>query len=160
MKLSFKLVQTPAGSRIVLGGAINEDVKSLLAANESQMAPNITVDFADVSFINSCGTRDWALFIHRTSHRASFVYENCTEDVIMQINMVPEFAGNAAIKSVNRTFECESCKTKETLHLVAGTDFEMGKIPHARDVPCRSCGKATEAMEDDEEFFQFLLKSA
>jgi len=155
LKPSLSIKEEEGETRVIVGPVINEDMRALMAANEMRLGKKIVFDFSEVQMINSVGVRDWCLFMARLNS-AEVSYENCSEAVILEINMVCSFKGKAIIKSINREYECLDCRTKAIVHLNAGTDFDRGKLPEPQAVSCERCGKGSTPVTADDELFLFL----
>ena len=51
------------------------------------------------------------------SKNPEIIFEQCTPEVVMQINMIPSFKGSAKVKSVYGNFVCDECEVKRrTIH--------------------------------------------
>lgn len=141
---------------IYLSGDINEDAEHALDRLKSELAPKCIFNLKEVTSINSCGVRTWINFIRDTQKERSFILEECTPEVVSQINMIPNFKGQAKIHSVYASYVCDNCDIQK-LHL-----FEEGKnLPtklndKLAEVNCDKCHEAMEMEELEEEFFAWL----
>ena len=86
----------------------------------------------------------------------TLIFEECTPEIVGQMNMIPNFKGKADVLSVYGSYSCPKCGTQQ-LHL-----FEKGKnLPaNASDaveqVKCSKCGSVSELDEIEEEFFAWI----
>ena len=157
----FKIKATKEGDweRLAFSGPINEDAKAALMALADSATPRCILDLGAVTLINSCGIRDWSIFLRTLKTDREVVFDNCTDEIVRTMNMVTNFYYRLPIRSVYRAYGCESCGHEQVEHLLAGKDYTAGSIPRCGPVKCGSCGKPTEAFEPDDEFFQFLLSA-
>ena len=82
------------------------------------------------------------------------IFKECTPDVIMQVNMIPSFAGNAKIESFYCNYICETCDNTETVLL------EVEKLPK-NELPTSygcECGAEMVTEELEDEYFAFLME--
>ena len=142
--------------RLVYHGPINEDTKMALARITDKIAKRAILDLGDVSYLNSCGIRDWSYFLRAIKQDREIVLDRCPDEVVRAMNMVISFHANLLVKSVFRIYGCPSCDHEQAEVLLEGVHFRRGTTPNLPRVICKSCGKDSEPFESDEEFFTFL----
>jgi anti-anti-sigma regulatory factor len=155
--LSVQLISEQSGwGRLVLAGCLDEHAKEVLEAIIPKAPAKLIIDFGGVEQLNSSGIRDWSLFIKKLKANRIMVIENCPEEVVRAINMVPYFAAGIPIKSVHRTYACEGCKGQQVETFTLGRDYNAGELPQIPKKTCKKCGTEVEPAEPDDEFFIFL----
>lgn len=157
MELTFKIEKSDQVDHVFLSGQISEEAEATLSTLQSQLTGDIVFNFGGVKMINSCGVRAWINFLRATSPEKNIVFEECTPEIVGQINMIPNFLGNGEIKSVYADYACESCEHTEWRL------FEKGKnLPTSEDdisvenLKCPKCGEEMEMEELEDEFFAFV----
>lgn len=142
--------------RVVYHGPINEDTKLALARVSDKIARRAILDLGDVSYLNSCGIRDWSYFIRSLKKDRELVLDRCPDEVVRAMNMVISFHSNLPVKSVFRIYGCPSCEHEQAEVLVEGVHYRRGAAFNLPNVQCKNCGQPSEPFESDEEFFTFL----
>ncbi len=84
------------------------------------------------------------------------VFQECTGDVVMQMNMIPSFKGSASIQSVYGAYICDACGHEETQLFEAGKTLPETNETELPPKPCPDCGAMMELAEVEEEYFAFL----
>lgn len=138
---------------VKLIGLMDEDMD--LTKVNSVNEENLTIDFNEVSGINSCGIRDWITFLSELPQNMKIHYINCPQVIIEQMNMVKGFLPEGAdIESFYAPFFCESCDNEQKV-LMKPADVVDGKAP--TDLECRSCGaKGLEFDALPNQYFHFI----
>ncbi|MCA9548940.1 MAG: hypothetical protein KC933_02825 [Myxococcales bacterium] len=128
--------------RLVLSGDITEAADfSFLGA--LQGAERVAIKLDGVDQINSCGVREWIHFITELSESGvPCDLERCSPAFVRQLNMISNFSGAAAVRSVVAPYYCETCghQTSRVLELTEG------QAPPAIEerVVCPKCGGEAE----------------
>jgi hypothetical protein len=144
--------------RIFVGGPIAAEMHaSLFALMDRKLRKTCVFDFADVTWIDSSGTRSWLLFIRDFAADRKVTFENCTADVVMAIAMFPSFAASCKVRSAYARYCCDNCKRTES-HLVDLATLE----PATAELPERICGQCGTkmALDDDPASFAALAAGA
>ncbi len=160
-KNAFKVQMAAEGEwqRLAFSGAINEDAKGTLMPFADSTGTKVILDLRDVTLINSCGIRDWSIFLRALKMNREVVFDRCPDEIVRTMNMVTNFYYRLPVKSVYRAYGCENCGHEQAELLKEGADYAAGAIPSGKPVKCASCGEMAEAFEPDDEFFQFLLSA-
>ncbi len=156
--MEFRVTKDPDGSRqVILMGPINEDAEISLKAILVELSgvKKVTFNFAQTSNINSLGVRAWVQFLRLAQDGRAVVFEQCTADVIAQVNMIPSFASNAVISSFFTNYLCENCNKTETV-LISRSALEPKALP--QKAKCPTCTSEMETEELEDEYFAFLLR--
>jgi len=146
-------------AHVFFTGTLNEEAYGQYSSLADTLPAKCTFDFAEVSFINSTGVRDWIRFIRVVQIKRVISYERCTDSLVGNMNLMPFMVGEATVNSVLRNSTCPSCGALDATALKAGVDFTSeGTMTH--DPPaCQSC-KAQVAWDiPDSEYFLFQQPS-
>ena len=139
---------------VKLSGSIDEDAQlDRLAAELKASTTPLRLDLADVRRINSCGVREWVNFMRSLPKTVRVDLENCAPVVVVQINMISNFAGHARVVSVKAPFVCESCgfEAEALINVIPGSR------PQFASRPCPKCSKPTFIFDDIEDaYFAFV----
>ncbi len=159
--MEFRISHREASStQIALMGVINEDsdleLQKLQAIIQELGSSLVAFNFAEVRGINSLGVRAWIQFLRRLEVSKTRVhFEACPPEVVMQINMVPNFLSTAKVVSFYANYVCESCNTNSA-QLISCGDAGSSAIP--QPPACPQCGTTMETEELEDEYFAFLSK--
>lgn len=157
MELTYKLEDHGSFDRISLSGNINEDAEVVLEQMQSSVTKDTVFNFGGVKMVNSCGVRAWINFLREVSGNKKLVFEECTPEIVGQINMIPNFRGEAEVRSVYADFACENCDHSEWKLFKEGENLPTNPEDfEAEKYKCPSCGDTLEMEELEEEFFAFL----
>lgn len=143
--------------RVVYRGPINEDAKAALAQVVDRIAQRAILDLGGVSYLNSCGIRDWSYFLKAVKMGRELVLDRCADEVVRTMNMVISFHGNLPVRSVFRVYGCPHCQHEQVESFADGVHYKRGEMPQIPEMKCQKCGEKTEPFESDEEFFSFLV---
>lgn len=156
--MEIHITDHPNGGKMLsLEGMLNEDSeKSLQNTFENlKNVKKITINFSKIKGINSLGVRVWVVFLRTLEEKREVFFEECTQDIIMQINMIPSFLGKGKITSFFVNYICEKCDKIEK-RTIAMKDLKAGEIPSPPQCENDSCDMVTEELE--EEYFVFLRR--
>ena len=87
------------------------------------------------------------------------LFEHCTPEVVMQINMIPSFKGSAKVSSVYGNFICDECGEEKEELFTEGANLPSGENIELDTISCPNCGAEMELEEMEDEFFAFLAAS-
>jgi len=118
----------------------------------------LTVDFAEVTRMNSSGIRSWIQAIMK--HKIKLVLRNCSSVVVEQFSMIPEFVGkNGFVESFYVHYHCVSCQYETKRLFVPGRDIQISESPQVEPhlpEPCPKCADVVELDHNPEIYFAFL----
>lgn len=137
-------------------GPIDEEAEVHLSKIAENLGPNVKINFKNVTMVNSCGVRSWVNFIRSIEPNRSIVYTECTPEIVMQINMIPSFKGNAEIESLYGNYICDNCGHNQSTLFVKGQNLPQSGEDEVPPPSCGKCGEEMEMEEIEEEFFAFL----
>ena len=140
--LSWTIEQLPEqGLLVVMKGAITVDA-DLRALTALDGPGSLTFDLAAVDQINSCGVREWILFVRKLAeNERRFDMVRCSPAIVRQLNTIANFRGAGQVRSVMLPYFCPSCKNEDhrPFDLSPGADRT---IPE--EFPCPKCGGTLE----------------
>lgn len=157
MDIALQLSSVDGTDYIHYIGPINEESEVHFARVVDKLSDKVVINFRQVSYVNSCGVRSWVNFMRELGQNRSVFYEECTSEIVMQMNMIPSFKGQAEILSVYAVYECESCNIKQEKLLDSKADLPKDGNFDAIENPCPKCHNAMEMEELEDEYFAFLL---
>jgi hypothetical protein len=139
-----------SGSNATLAGFLDEN-SDLSRLADSPAA--LTINFKEVSRVNSCGVREWVNLLAKIPNTA-LQYEQCPMIVVKQLNAVPDFQGKAKITSFYAPYFCEECD-EEAMRLLETAQVAGDKAP---DQTCETCKKPLNFDAIPNQYFSFLKR--
>ena len=142
-------------------GLVNEDVnygKVLEYVDEMETPPTRFIfDMSAVTRINSCGVREWLLFLQRVEARFQTSFNRANEAFVEVATSVPGVFGKAGtvVDEIEAPFFCAKCNLRTLFYLKSTACYKGGVIA----VPHQICPKCKGPLEFDgleEEYFNFL----
>lgn len=156
METTVQVIQEKDFDRLVIVGPINEEAEVHLTKVKDQLTRSIVINFRQVTYINSLGVRAWINFMRDLSGK-SIVFEECTPEIVNQINMIPNFRGNAIVKSVYGSFYCNQCDSTQEMLFEHDKNFPKPPAYEVQPPKCHKCGSDdTEFEEVEDAFFAFV----
>ena len=137
-------------------GDINEDAEVSLNELKSQLGPSCVFNLKKITSVNSCGVRAWINFIRDVDENRSIQLEQCTPEIVSQINMIPNFKGKSKIQSVYSSYMCENCDTQKLVLFEEGKNLPITSEDEIPPVKCPNCEEDMEMEELESEFFGWL----
>ena len=156
MSLNYQIKKEDDWELVTLSGHINEDAETSLAEMLDKLAEKCVLNLKNVESVNSLGVRAWINFIREVEKNRSIVFEECTPEIIGQINMIPNFKGQAHIRSLYGSYVCESCGHEKLVLFKEGDNMPDSPEADIDDVTCDKCSETMEMEELEEEFFSWL----
>jgi len=129
-------------------GKIDEDsdFESLIKLQQK----SYIFDFNDVSFINSCGIREWINFLEKLPQNLELTYKNCPQVIMEQMSMVHGFVRDGAtIESFYAPYYCEECDIQQNV-LLTPSQIINGKAPGQQ---CSKCQNEMEFDDIEDQYF-------
>lgn len=140
-------------SYVRLSGVIDEH-NALASYSERVTGSVAVINLSGISRINSCGVRDWVLWLTELEKRGIAVYlDECAPPMVLQMGQVKNFVGHAKVLSVLCPYYCEPPCETERLRLLTHAEATIAQPPQAPKVNCDRCGRD---MEFDEYEAQYL----
>lgn len=142
-------------------GLINEDVNFGAVLEFIQTLsgkPNLVkFDLSAVSRINSCGIREWLLFMQRIQSRFPCAFTKANENFIEVAASAPTVFGKQGtpLDEIEAPYFCAACSRRFMIYVKASSCYKDG----AAVVPKLDCPQCKAALEFDgleDEYFEFL----
>ena len=160
MAINIQILQRDGYDVVNFDGDIDAEAEVHLGQLLSKINDKIVFNFKAVSSINSCGVRSWINFLREVeAKQPEILFEHCTPEVVMQINMIPSFKGSAKVVSVYGNFICDECGTEKEELFTEGANLPSGQNIELDALECPKCGAEMELEEMEDEFFAFLAAS-
>ncbi|MCX6130980.1 MAG: hypothetical protein NTX25_18220 [Proteobacteria bacterium] len=157
MGINIQIVQKDGWDHINYAGPIDAEAEVFLGQLIPKLGKQLVVNFKNVSSVNSCGVRSWINFMRDLQKdQKTIVFEECTSEIVMQINMIPSFKGYAKIQSVYGCYVCDNCGHEENILFEAGKNLPTDPSDSMQPIKCSSCSTDMELEESEEEYFAFL----
>lgn len=135
---------------------VSGDITETCNLGEFGLPPGqVKFDLSNVRTINSCGVREWIVWIGKL--KIVPIFYNCPQSVVMQFNMVKEFLSNAAkVESFQIPAYCENCGEQKIFTVKLGKEYNMGKKLEYQPPKCEKDGCNVESDVDFESYFYFI----
>ena len=156
MGITIQVSRNGDWEKLTYIGAINEDSEIHLPPMLQSLGQNVIVNFKQVENVNSCGVRAWITFMRDFEKGRKIIFEECTPEIVSQINMIPNFKGGADILSLFGGYTCPNCGNQQAHLFVKGKNLPKSSSENAEEVKCVKCGSKTELDELEEEFFAWI----
>jgi ABC-type transporter Mla MlaB component len=156
MSITSQIARNGDWEKLSLFGPINEDAEVHLPKLIQALGKNVIINFKQVESVNSCGVRAWITFMREIEKDRSIIFEECTPDIVSQMNMIPNFKGKAVVQSVYASYTCSSCGHSQRTLFEKGKNLPTSAADGGGEVKCEKCGKPTEMDEIEEEFFAWV----
>jgi predicted RNA-binding Zn-ribbon protein involved in translation (DUF1610 family) len=155
-RLEARVEGDAAVRRIALRGKLDE-TSPISGRAAAWAAGEVTVDTAEIVFINSIGVREWMRLIRGLTERGAKVrLDRCAEVIIEQINMIDDARGGAEVRSFHAPYQCPACGLEASMLIdVERHDATLRRM-QAPAMACPECGQPMELYELPEKFFSFL----
>jgi anti-anti-sigma regulatory factor len=158
MGVAINITQKNGFDILYYVGPINEEAEVHLTQAIPRLGKKVVINFKQVEYVNSCGVRSWINFMRQISDK-DVTFEECTPEIVTQLNMIPSFRGRATINSVYGAYQCDSCKTQALVLFKEGQNMPRNESDPVPSPGCPKCGKQMEMQEIEEEFFAFKSAS-
>jgi hypothetical protein len=160
---AFRIEAEPAKGSIIIRsiGLINEDVNfgTVLEFIETlSIKPEfVFFDMGGITRINSCGVREWLLFLQRVQSRYRCGFTKANEAFADVAGSIPTVFGSPGLPvgEIEAPFFCSKCNKRFLSSLKPALIFKAGNL----ELPPQSCPQCATVMEFDgleEEYFSFL----
>jgi hypothetical protein len=144
------------GDALVLGGAIDEAAVLHELINRAANG-RLTLDLANVTFINSLGVRDW-IRMQAAAQKANLAVElrRVAEPLVHQLNMIIATRGNATVTSFFAPYACDACGREDSLLIDAIANAAGLVRLEPPQMTCPECGAPMAFNDFPERYFSFL----
>lgn len=155
MQVSLQIKQNNGWDFVQYVGPINEEAEVHLGPLVTKLGPKVVFNFKNVEYVNSCGVRAWINFMRDVEKNRQVVFDECTPEIVMQVNMIPSFKGTATINSVYGSYKCDACGAQKNVLFEAGKNLPSAGSGYP-EIKCDQCQATMEMEEMEDEFFAFL----
>ncbi|MDD9952195.1 MAG: hypothetical protein OXT67_11595 [Zetaproteobacteria bacterium] len=159
MQLTHRIEKAEDWDIVRFSGDIDEEAEIVLSSLPSQLSGQCIFDLKDIQSVNSCGVRAWINFMRAAEKNSKLIFEGCTPEIVSQINMIPNFKGDAHVRSVYASYVCDSCDTQKLELFEEGKNLPKEVGEELAEVNCPSCNEVMEMEELEDEFFGWLEAS-
>lgn len=142
------------GTCLVLRGCIDEYAE--LPALLTRVEPPLTVDLADVEFINSEGVRDWTNLLRAALRLGTVRLRACSAPMVHLFNMVTITVDGATIESFQAPYVCDACGHETYVLLDVARDLADGADSTPPERPCAECSGSMRFAELPQRYLAFL----
>ncbi len=156
MGITLHIEKKGQWEQLMYAGPINEDTEVHLKPMITSLGPNVIFNFRKVEYVNSCGVRAWINFLREVEKNRKIIFEECTPEIVSQINMIPNFKGTAHIKSVYASYACDSCDAQKWVLFEEGRNLPQSSADGVTAPKCDKCGAEMEMEELEDEFFAWI----
>lgn len=143
-----------------LAGEIDEEAEFIALEKSPKV---LVLDLGEIRLINSCGLRNWIIWIEKIDPKTQIVLKRCPQIIVDQINILEGFIPRGAvIESFFVPYYCDECGHEDNILVTRGKDFheameknaEMNNIPDERQ--CPQCDSVMELGILPEKYFRFF----
>ena len=146
-------------------GVIDEDVNfSVIVDHFKGMQASersLRLDLAYVSRMNSCGVREWILFLDKIAPViSSLVFTRVCEPMVEQANMTSGIFGKTrgAVQSFQAPYHCDSCG-RDVMEIIKPSQVTFqGEEPIPPEVHCEKCSRPMTFAWIAKEYFSFVKR--
>ncbi len=156
MGLTLNVDKKGQWEQLSIAGPINEDAEMHLVPLVKSLGPNVIFNFKKVEYVNSCGVRTWINFLREVEKGRKIIFEECTPEIVSQINMIPNFRGSAHVKSVYASYACGDCDAQKNILFEEGRNLPQNSSDGGGEQKCDKCGNLMEMDELEDEFFAWV----
>jgi eukaryotic-like serine/threonine-protein kinase len=157
-RLEIGLATTGRDAEVTFEGGIDERTQLVDFARRLG-ADRITIDLAQVTFINSVGVREWVSMLRALQERSvAVVLRGCSEVMIMQLNMIDDAQGTASVESFFAPYVCDACGAEATVRIELAAHRDALRRMEPPPFPCTECGATMEFNEIPERYFHFVIR--
>ena len=108
-RLEVEITGDARARHVRLRGRLDESAKLSTRVGDWR-ADEVTLDTAEVGFINSIGVREWMRLLRGLADAGARVrLERCAEVIAEQFNMIPDARGSAEVVSLHAPYQCSVC---------------------------------------------------
>ncbi len=142
--------------KLTLAGRIDERARLAELVGKVQPGP-LTIDLADVVYINSLGVRDWVDFLRRLEGKGVTVaFERCADVMVLQMNMINGARGRAEVRSFFAPFACDACGWEGAALVVTEKVAPVVTEGRTPETPCPDCRQTARFADFVDRYFLFL----
>jgi hypothetical protein len=146
------------GAHVALAGRLDDACP--LGQLAAALPPgDVVIDCGGITFVNSFGMREWLRLVRALGGRGTVTLERVADALILQMNLIPEFAERSRVTSFHAQYVCPACGA-EAVPLVDAVahaaELAAMKMP---PVPCLECGAVMEPADFPERYLSMFCST-
>ncbi|MCB0384922.1 MAG: hypothetical protein KDD43_05985 [Bdellovibrionales bacterium] len=152
---------SPTHTVAVINGSIGQEC-DLFDAEVANLT-DLTLDFENMTFINSVGVKSWLDWIKALPENLTVHFVNCTPLIVNQLNQVIGFIPpKGIIESFFIPYICDECGNEDRVLAKKDVDFDWPaqskppRISAPNSITCSNCRSQMEMDMLPSKFFAFL----
>ena len=138
---------------------INEEIGEDLSFPEIKFIEinKIIFDLEKLKLINSCGIREWVIWIKKIPPTGiDIIFQNCPRVFIEQLNLIEGLIPlGGAVESFFVPYYCSDC---DNLHSKYYVNKNGTKLVFPKNIKCSTCGSEMDIDVIEKKYFKFLAK--
>jgi hypothetical protein len=158
---SIHMEQSGSEILVLMRGSLNEDVNFGVIIESLKLVPPaarqaMALDLEGVTAINSCGVREWILFLEQLSAaKISFRFRSLGEPFVEQASTIPSLLGPSGtpVEFFLSPFFCEGCSSRSLVRTRAQDFLAMKAGEMGSDCPKCHEPMAFDGIEDEYRIF-------
>jgi len=143
-----------------IAGWINEDVNfaKILEVFSIGNVRALAFDLLEVTQINSCGVREWLLFLEKISPTIKIRFDAVGETFIEQANIIPNLLGKPGteVRVIQVPYFCPTCQKRVIKPMTPTSVTSVDDNFLAPKSQCPGCSGHLEFDGIEDEYFNFL----
>lgn len=155
MTESFRWKVSPGveGNELSMAGPVDELTDFDAIFDALPAGQSVRIDLSQVHRISSLGVRGWIVFMDKLkAHERPVQLIGCSVCIVRQMNMISQFRGHGAVRSVHAPYYCASCN-KEQLRLIEMNGDIRTQL--RQPATCPTCGNSI-SLDEEEELYTEL----
>jgi serine/threonine protein kinase len=136
---------------VKISGVLNENLA--MTALADALESSVVLDLDGVLGITSAGIREWLNALERL-RATELLFIRCRPELILQFNMIQDFARGGKIVSLYLPYTCAECDEEINILADLRRDYEIVASGPSKKAKCSNCGGDAEF--DEDEYFSFL----
>ena len=115
----------------------------------------VKINLRRIDRINSVGVKNWVRYFNELSQKGvELVFEECSPQIVEQINLVLNFICGGTVASILVPFNCSQC---HSAFVVSFSLEELNRIQgEVPEPPCPKCNGKTSFDDIEEEYLAFM----
>ncbi len=159
MHIEVKQVEEQDTAFFYMSGTIDDKSNDSLSTIIPHLSDKNIFNLRYIDEITSLGILHWVRFIEQIPADQVIIFQECSSEFVMTMNLIPDFKSHAKIDSVIGTYYCTECHHERDFVFEAGKNLPSRRNSEFFSTDCDNCGRAKmEMFELEEEFFAFNFR--
>ena len=143
---------------VAVAGTVDEDSANAFPnIGDFAGTGNLKVDVGSLEAINSCGIREWVIWVKSFPGEMNVVYYNCPRIFVEQLNMIEGLIpANGKVESFFVPYYCDDSDHITNKLLVKGQDYNGAEIEIEEFIKCEKSGGEAELDIIESKYLKFL----